>query len=291
MIAEHLNQLLSAQRNEITEYHIYTNLLRTVNDPNNRSVLERIAADEMCHYEELKRLTGVDVAPNRIRVWWYTLISRLLGLSFGLRLMEQDEQLAEEVYKQLQGDVTEVTGMLADEQVHEAELLNMIEEERIKYAGAVVLGLNDALVELTGALAGLTFALQNGRLIAITGLITGIAASMSMGASAFFSTREEGGSEHGKSPLKSAAYTGSAYIVTVLLLVAPYIYMQNVYLALATMLVLSVLVVLAYNFYIATAKGLKLWRRFSEMIAVSLSVAFISFLVGLALRHWVGVEP
>ena len=87
MIAKHHNQLLSAQRNEITEYHIYTNLLRTVDDPTNRSVLERIAADEMCHYEELKRLTGADVAPNRIRVWWYTLISRLLGLSFVLRLM------------------------------------------------------------------------------------------------------------------------------------------------------------------------------------------------------------
>ena len=68
----------------------------------------------------------------------------------------------------------------------------MIREKQLDYVGSIVLGLNDALVELTGALAGLTLALQNTRLIAIAGLITAIAASFSMAASEYLSNKSDG---------------------------------------------------------------------------------------------------
>lgn len=285
-----MSQLLAAQRTEITEYHIYRNLTRVVKDANNRGVLERIAADELRHYDYLKALTRQDVQPDRVRVAWYTLVSRALGLSFGLRLMEQGEQEAGTIYEQMGASVPDSAALHAEEQKHEEEVLGMIEEERIEYAGSMVLGLNDALVELTGALAGLTFALQNGRIIAVTGVITGIAASMSMAASGYLSAREEADARSTKNPLKAAVYTGIAYIITVLLLVCPYLVLTNVYLSLAIMLATSVLVVLGYNFYITTAKGLNLWRRFSEMTAISLSVALISFLVGIVIRKGFGFE-
>ena len=91
-----------------------------------------------------------------------------------------------------------------------------INEERLNYTGSIVLGLNDALVELTGTLAGLTFALQNTKLTALAGLITGIAASFSMAASEYLSQRSEGESERAST---SALYTGVAYICTVALLI------------------------------------------------------------------------
>jgi VIT1/CCC1 family predicted Fe2+/Mn2+ transporter len=96
----------------------------------------------------------------------------------------------------------------------------LLDEELLRYAGSIVLGLNDALVELTGALAGFTLALQNTRLIALTGLITGVAAALSMAASEYLSTRSEGG---GRSPLRASLYTGTAYIITVFLLILPYL--------------------------------------------------------------------
>ena len=111
-----------------------------------------------------------------------------------------------------------------EEDVHEERLINMLDEERLRYAGSIVLGLNDALVELTGALAGLTLALQNVKLIALSGLITGIAASMSMAASEYLSTRSE---ETNKHPVRAAIYTGIAYIITVALLVLPYLLFEN----------------------------------------------------------------
>ena len=283
-------ELLTAQANEISEYHTYSWLAEHVAEGKNREVLQRIAKDELAHYEVLKRITKRDVSPNAWHVFLYRLISRVFGLSFGLRLMERGEQVAEGVYRELKKGLPELADLFLDEQKHEAALLGLIEEERIEYAGSIVLGLNDALVELTGALAGLTFALQNGRVIAMAGFITGIAASMSMAASGFLSAREDADEHSEKNPLKAAAYTGVAYIITVFILIAPYLLMSNVYSAAAVMLLLSVLIILSYNFYITTAKGLPLWRRFIEMAAISMGVACISFVVGVVARPLFGVE-
>lgn len=277
-------QLLAAQRSEISEYHTYHWLAARTRDEANRNVLERIAADERRHYEVLKAVTGRDVPPHAGRVWRYQLIARLLGLSFGLRLMERGEKMAGTVYGELKREMPQLAEAFRDEQSHEAQLLGLISEQRIEYAGSVVLGLNDALVELTGALAGLTLALQNTRLIAMTGFITGIAASMSMASSGFLAAREEADQESGKSPAKAAAYTGVAYVVTVLILITPYLLLDNVYICLGLMLASSILIILAYNFYITTAKSLPLWRRFGEMAGLSLGVAVISFFVGMAAR-------
>jgi len=47
----------------------------------------------------------------------------------------------------------------------------------------MVLGLNDALVELTGVITDVTFSLRNTRQMVLTGIATGIAATLSMMAS------------------------------------------------------------------------------------------------------------
>lgn len=283
-------ELLSAQRNEISEYHTYEWLSRRIKNERNREIIERIARDELRHYEVLKRLTQTDIMPGKFRVFWYRLISLIFGLSFGLRLMEKGEKVAESVYGRLKEDIPELADIFLDEQKHESEILSMIKDERIEYAGSIVLGLNDALMELTGALAGLTFAFQNGKIIAITGFITGLAASMSMAASEYLSVREEADAHAAKSSVRSAVYTGVAYIVTVLILISPYLLFNNIYLSLVIMLVISVLIILSYNFYITTAKGLRLWRRFGEMAIISLCVAGISFLVGVIVRTAFNVE-
>jgi len=119
-------------------------------------------------------------------------------------------------------------------------LIALINEERLEYMGSVVLGLNDALVEFTGALAGFTLALSDSKLIALTGSITGIAAALSMASSEYLSTKSENGNENGKHPVKASIYTGIAYIFTVVALVAPFIFISNVLMALGLMLINSV---------------------------------------------------
>lgn len=280
-------RILQFQLNEITEYHIYTRLAQAVKSPENRAVLQRIGEDERRHYEEWKDHTQTSVRPNRLKVFWYTLLGRLLGVTFALKLMEQGEESAQESYADVVAAVPEAEAILHDEDTHEMVLLEMLDEERLRYTGSIVLGLNDALVELTGALAGLTLALQDTKLIALTASITGVAASMSMAASEYLSTKSE---ETSKTPGRAALYTGVAYIFTVSALVLPYLLLSNYYACLAVSLTIAVLIIAAFNYYVAVAKGEPFRHRFVEMAGLSLSIAVLSFGVGYLLRMLFGIE-
>jgi len=280
-------KLLTYQKVEITEHHIYQRLAQTTKSPENRHVLETISRDELRHYEDWKKYTAQDVSPDRFTVWKYTLIGRILGLTFGLKLMERGEQKAQSNYAELKPVIPGIEAWMRDEDEHEQALIGMLDEERLQYAGSVVLGLNDALVELTGALAGLTLALQNVKLIALSGLITGIAATMSMSLSEYLSTRSE---KTAKQPVRSAVYTGIAYIITVALLILPYLLIANYYVDLVLTLSTAVLIIAAFNYYISVAKDESFRRRFLEMAGLSLGVAAFSFVIGYFIRQFLGVN-
>jgi VIT1/CCC1 family predicted Fe2+/Mn2+ transporter len=275
------------QRIEITEHHIYKRLARSIKDAQNSEILEQIADDELRHYDDWKKFTQKEIKPDMWNVWKYYLISRIFGFTFGIKLMEHGEAKAQANYTLLKGKVPNIEKWIQDEEIHEQKLLGMLDEERLRYAGSVVLGLNDALVELTGALAGLTLALQNVKLIALSGLITGIAASMSMAASEYLSTRSE---DTQKQPVRAAVYTGIAYILTVTLLVLPYLLFTNYILDLVITLTLAVLIIAVFNYYISVAKDEPFRPRFLEMAGLSLGVATFSFIIGYFIRIWLGVE-
>lgn len=285
--ADTKRQLLDYQRNEITEHHIYHRLARIQKSPENRRILERIAEDEKRHYEQWKRYTGEEAQVDWTKVRTFCWIARVFGLTFGTKLMERGEVKAQQSYADLPAEIDQAKAIAKEEDEHENALLGMLDEERLRYIGSVVLGLNDALVELTGALAGFTLALQNTRLIALTGSITGIAAAISMAASEYLSTKTEAATQQ---PLKAAFYTGTTYVMTVILLIVPYLVLSNYYVSLACTLSTAVLIIALFNFYISVAMDRNFKKRFAEMAALSLGIAGISFLLGLALRAFLGVE-
>jgi len=274
-------QILSFQRAEITEHHIYTHLAQTARDDHNRTVLNAIANEELKHYHVWMGYTGRDIAPDRFRITYYCFMAWLLGITFTLKLMENIENRAQHAEPALLAALPEYAAIIADEEKHELSLIALIDEDRLRYTGSVVLGLNDALVEFTGTLAGLTFALQNTQIIAIAGLIMGIAASLSMGASEYLSQRSDGGRTD---PLRAALYTGSAYVITVALLILPFLLIHGPYLALFCTLLGAVGVIFLFTFYISVARDLPFYRRFGEMLAISLGIAAISFVIGLVIR-------
>lgn len=285
-----LARITDAQRNEITEYHIYTRLAKVIKDKANADVLRRVGEDEKSHYDFWRAISGRDVKPCRRRIFFFFWIARLFGITFGIKLMEQKEDQAQQNYESLTDIFPEARRIVEDEESHEKALLEMLHEEHLQYVGSMVLGLNDALVELTGTLAGLTFALSNARLTALSGLITGIAASLSMAASEYLSARSGKEGEADSHPLKSSLYTGAAYVLTVVLLVVPYLVLRNPFIALAWTILNAVLVILVFNFYIAVAKGLSFRKRFWEMFAISIGVAALSFGIGLLVKLLLGVE-
>jgi VIT1/CCC1 family predicted Fe2+/Mn2+ transporter len=280
-------RLLGYQLNEITEAEIYERLAKAVRSEGSRRVLQQIAADERRHYGVWGKYTGEEVQPSRWRVLKYVVISRLLGFTFGVKLMERGEEAAQESYGELVGIVPEAETIAEEEDEHEHELLAMLDEPMLRYTGSIVLGLNDALVELTGALAGLTLALGERELIALTGSVTGIAAALSMGASEYLSTKAE---ESEQEPVRAALYTGVAYVGAVVLLILPYLLLDDLYLCLASSLAVAVAIIAAFNYYISVARDLPFRRRFLEMAGLSLGVAALSFGIGYVLRAALGVE-
>jgi VIT1/CCC1 family predicted Fe2+/Mn2+ transporter len=199
--------------------------------------------------------------------------------------MEKGEEYAQQLYSAQKEKDFKV--LLVDEHRHEQSLIGILKDQRVEYAGSIVLGLNDALVELTGALAGLSLAIANGRLIAIIGGITGFAASMSMAASSYLSSKEE---KSGKDAFKGATYTGIAYLLTVALLITPFIFISDVLVSMIVMICITILIIAFYTFYISTAKNTKFLPKFMEMALISLTVAAISFIVGWLVRMYIGVE-
>jgi VIT1/CCC1 family predicted Fe2+/Mn2+ transporter len=280
--------LLAFQKAEATDSIVYSRMARTEKHESHRRILEQIAQEESDHYEVWKKYTGVDIPANRARATALTVLMILLGYTFVLRIMERGEDRTAEAYGRLSTAVPEIEAIITHEQEHEEKLIGMLDEERLQYVGAIVLGLNDALVELTGTIAGLTFALMNTRIVALAAIITGIAATLSMGASNYLAEK----AEDNPHPLKAALYTGTAYLITVAVLVFPYLVLEeHLYLlALAIMLGSCILIIFAFNFYLSVAQRLPFWSRFGHMAAISLGVAAVSFVIGLAAKALLGVD-
>lgn len=286
MSPKEINQLLKFQINEITESCIYSQLAKIQKKEHNRTVLTELAADELRHYNILKKYTGQSPKPDKVKIRKYFWTARLLGLTYGIKLMEKGEVHAQNAYRDW-NENEDLQKMATEEEVHETKLIGLIDEEGLNYMGSVVLGLNDALVEFTGALAGYTFALQEPKLVALTGSITGIAAALSMAASEYLSTRTE---NDGKNAIKASIYTGIAYIITVVLLISPFALLQNVYLALGICLLSALLIIGVFNYYYSVVKTESFKRRFAEMAIISMGIAAISFGIGYALRVFTGIE-
>lgn len=283
-----LDILLKSQRDEETDCLIYDFMSKKEKDPKNKKILAKMAADERDHAKIWKSLTKKEVNPNLKLVYWYKFLTIIMGFTFVLKLIQSGETTASSKYADIIDEVPEAKKASEDELRHEYELIEMLDEERLQYVGAMVLGLNDALVELTGTIAGLSFALMNTRIVALSGIITGISATLSMAASNYLAER----AENNPNAMKSSVYTGVAYLITVALLVLPYlIFPEDMWLgALVTMLITVIFIILFFNYYISVAKDLPFMKRFLEMAGISLSVAAISFVIGILVKKFLGID-
>ena len=276
------------QQNELNESIIYEEIAKFAKGDENKEVLLRLAQEEKAHYEIWKKYTGIDMKPQKFKIFRYKLLARIFGFTFAVKLMENGEEAAQEEYGLVAEEVEESVFIRQQEEEHEAALLEMLDEESLQYVGSMVLGLNDALVELTGSLAGFTFALQNTKLIALSGLIIGISATFSMASSEFLAARSEGRDD----ALKSCSYTGTAYLITVILLIAPYLlFGAGGYIpALICMLLIVILIIAGFTYYTSVAQDQPFKSRFWEMALISIGVAVVSFVVGILAKRFLGVD-
>lgn len=286
--AQMRKKVLGWQRDEENGHLVYLALAKREKQPENKRILEQMALEEKDHAATWKGYTGAEVKPNAAYVGWLKFLGAIMGYTFVLKLLQNSETLAAAEYEKVVEEFPEAAKIMAQEDAHENKLIEMLDEERLHYVGSMVLGLNDALVELTGTIAGLSFALANTRLVALSGIITGISATLSMAASNYLAERADGNDK----ALKSSLYTGAAYVVTVVLLVLPYLLLPSdkYLLALIIMLATVLLIIVFFNYYISVAKSESFLRRFGEMAIISFSVAALSFVIGLLVKKFLGID-
>lgn len=273
--------------NEATDSQIYTLLSKQTTSLHNKKILEQMAQDEATHSEIWSKYTEDSPSINFLRVWIFTLLGKIFGLVFVINLLESREIAAIEAYQSISDEVPEAKDIMADEEKHESQFAVLIESERLTYISSMVLGLNDALVELTGALAGFTFALNDNKMISMAGFITGVSATLSMAASEYLARRSEKTNKH---PLKAAIYTGVTYLITVILLLIPFLICSSPMIALTFCLVTAGFIILGFTYVVSIIRKKPFLPAFQEMIIISFGVAGISFIIGWLARVWFDIN-
>jgi VIT1/CCC1 family predicted Fe2+/Mn2+ transporter len=91
---------------------------------------------------------------------------------------------------------------------------------------------------------------------------------------------------------RASAYTGFAYLVTVALLILPYLFAgKEGYIgALAVTMAAAIVIIAAFNIYASVILDRPFKKNFFEMICLSLGVSAISFVVGIVVKQFLKIE-
>lgn len=281
MKKEILAKISIYQKNEITEHILYGALAKRMKGKN-REILRKISGDELRHYNYFKKITGKEIAPNYVKIYFYRAISRIFGITFTMKMMSNGEEQAEQDYGEVEERVPGIKKIIGDEVKHEASLMSQIEEGVITHMGSVVLAINNSIQEITGIAVGLTFALSASLLVGKTALVSGMAATLAMVASEYLSQKSE--DPDSKEPLKAALYTGIAYVVVVASIVSPYFIFKNHLIALAVALSAVVIIVSAFTFFMSVVRGLRYKKALLEVAAITTAVVSLSLGLGILIK-------
>ncbi len=277
---------------EFTDAKLYERLSKTVSSASPfAGVLMQLSVTEHRHCEFWKKYAPEEEPKmDRLKLYWILLLRRVLGLTFASRFLDRHESSVVKEYRALAGLIPEADKaafeeMVADEQEHEKEFAQKIESSAIRYISFVVLGLADALVEITGIHAGSLGIYNVTEYAGLAGVTAGAAASLAM-ASAAFAQAKQG--FQGSAKL-SAVYTGISYFITAIILAAPYFLTPSMIYALGTSLFLAVVILALISYYSTVISGKPFLRDFLEMLLIMFGVTVALYLFGHFIRVSTGI--
>lgn len=127
-----LKQIIKAQQNEVTEYHIYKRLARQSNNRKHKNILNSIAEDELRHYKVWMKYSGVEVEPNKWDLFKFFWMTQIFGLEYGLKRMEKGENRAKINYIEIGKHIPDALQISQEETQHEEELFKMLKSKQLK---------------------------------------------------------------------------------------------------------------------------------------------------------------
>ena len=268
---------------EWSDYTLYDRLSKTVSsDSPFAGVLAELSATEHGHYEFWKKyVPGEEPTLGKLKLYWILFLRRFFGLTFATRYLDRHESSVVKEYQGLaelipEGDRTAFEAMVADEREHEKAFALKVESSAVRYIAFVVLGLADALVEISGIHAGWLGLFDKTEIAGLAGVIAGGAASLAM-ASAAFAQAKQG--FQGSARL-SAVYTGVSYFITAVILATPYFLTSNMLLALGSSLTLAVVILAITTWYSVVIQQKVFLKDFVEILAILFATTIVVFALG-----------
>ena len=155
--------------------------------------------------------------------------------------------------------------------------------KKFDYRAPIILGMHDAIVSLTGLIAGLALAFQDKAIIIISCIISSITASLSMGAANYLAVKTINKTH----ALGAALYTGGAYMLTCVLLIFPFFIFNNRILTLCAVFLMALYIIFFFNFLFYRKSQFQ--RHFYEMLIICATVSFVAFLIGNCSKYFLGI--
>jgi VIT1/CCC1 family predicted Fe2+/Mn2+ transporter len=273
---------------ELLDHELYARLAARERNERNRKLLEELARDELRHHLFWSKLAGpVRLGlGDRLRLRLLLSLSRLAGKTFTIKLLERGEAATVGEYRraaaELRGELAvELARVIEDEERHESELAGSLDELVVRQLGSIALGVSDAIIELTGVLAGFAGYTGSPLQVAAAGLIVGVSAALSMAAAAYSQAKHE----RGKNPRTAAAFTGLFYMLTVLALVAPLLLGVPASIGVALSLACALAILAAFSFYSAVIMERPFLREYLENAAVIMAVSLVGYAFGQVVKE------
>jgi VIT1/CCC1 family predicted Fe2+/Mn2+ transporter len=190
-------------KDEVFDQMVYSELAKTERNPEIKKVLSHLSSDEKSHAETwrtiaLKRGTKLSELGvlDLLKIKAYGFYRRVLGLRVTMKLLEAGEdEVIKEYYQLLENNEFSeeerelFRQILVDEVTHEEFLTS--ENFQLGSVRDFVYGISDGLIEVLAAASGFSGVFVTPLLVALAGIIVGLAGTISMAVGAYLSTSSD----------------------------------------------------------------------------------------------------
>lgn len=284
-------------KDEYGDYEIYRHLALYHKDARRAhrrklgDVFQRLSETEYKHYEFWKKYSPrTEAKVSRLKLYGIIIFEAIFGATFAVKFLERHEESTLRQYRHIgeripQEDKSRFEQMVKEEQELEVSLAQEVQSNFVKYMSFIVLGLADAIVEISGIHAGSLGIYSSTRLTGLAGIIAGAAASIAMATAAYAQAKQ---SFRG-SPKISAVMTGVSYFVSAACLAAPYFIETDPIYAMSASLSIAVVILLLTTYYNAVISTTHFLREFLELAGIMFGATLALYILGEIMRFYFGI--
>jgi vacuolar iron transporter family protein len=276
-------------RDEYNEYVVYERLAKR--GRSGLGVYSKLSKMEHAHFEFWSKYCP-EYKPkvNHLNLYFILFLRTIFGATFAFKYLERNETKAIARYESIRGmipgpDKGLFEHIVLDEKEHENALGSEIKGSYVKYISFIILGLADAIVEISGIHAGSLGIYRTTELTGLAGIVAGAAASLAM-ASAAYAQAKQG---FQGSASVSAIATGVSYFINAVILATPYFVTKVQLNAIIISVILAVLIIAFTSYYNSVVSSSSFIRDFSELAGVMLGATVALYAFGTLIRSVFGI--